>query len=140
MSRKQPLTASIIFVALMLVAPPSAEAGMPSITLSDVMSMRLQALSFFMLLFFVTSYVIYRLWNFLQPDFSSLPRITFRKALAMVFLWGLAFQLVLVMISGARELMTPGAWKKVGLTYKLDSDEASEASNASSKAPVSEVQ
>src|SRR5262245_44535701 len=29
------------------------------------------------------------------------------------------FVLVLTMISGARELMTPGAWKKEGLTYKL---------------------
>ena len=30
------------------------------------------------------------------------------------------FLLVLTMISGARELMTPGAWKKDGITYTLD--------------------
>jgi hypothetical protein len=32
---------------------------------------------------------------------------------------GLLFVLVLTMISGARELMTPGAWEKRGLTYRL---------------------
>lgn len=31
----------------------------------------------------------------------------------------LLFVLVLTMISGARELMTPGAWEKKGLTYRL---------------------
>ena len=35
-------------------------------------------------------------------------------------LWGLMFVIVLTMISGARELMTPGAWKKDGLTYQLN--------------------
>jgi hypothetical protein len=34
-------------------------------------------------------------------------------------LWGLLFVIVLAMISGARELMTPGAWQKRGWTYQL---------------------
>src|SRR5262249_35186152 len=37
--------------------------------------------------------------------------------------WGLLFVLVLTMISGARELMTPGAWEKQGLTYRLKKGE-----------------
>jgi hypothetical protein len=37
----------------------------------------------------------------------------------IVLLWGLLFVIVLTMISGARELMTPGAWRKQGATYKL---------------------
>src|SRR5262249_15945744 len=37
-----------------------------------------------------------------------------------VVLWGLLFVVVLTMISGARELMTPGAWRKQGFTYKLE--------------------
>ncbi len=37
----------------------------------------------------------------------------------MVVLWGLLFTVVLAMISGARELMTPGAWEKQGATYRL---------------------
>jgi hypothetical protein len=36
-----------------------------------------------------------------------------------VTLWGLLFLLILTMISGARELMTPGAWEKHGSTYEL---------------------
>src|SRR5205823_725556 len=39
-------------------------------------------------------------------------------------LWGLVFVLVLTMISGARELMTPGAWAKQGLTYRLTNQPA----------------
>jgi len=34
-------------------------------------------------------------------------------------LWGLLFVLVLTMISGARKLMTPGAWEKKGATHQL---------------------
>ncbi|MEX2173364.1 MAG: hypothetical protein WD872_03320 [Pirellulaceae bacterium] len=41
----------------------------------------------------------------------------------MVALWGLLFVIVLTMISGARELMTPGAWEKQGLTYKLRTED-----------------
>src|SRR5262249_48621361 len=48
-----------------------------------------------------------------------LPRLSYGKALGLVSLWGLLFVLVLTMISGARELMTPGAWKKEGKTYRL---------------------
>jgi hypothetical protein len=39
--------------------------------------------------------------------------------LSLVILWGLLFVVVLTMISGARELMTPGAWRKQGWTYRL---------------------
>ena len=39
--------------------------------------------------------------------------------MAAVVLWGLLFMLVLTMISGARELLTPGAWEKKGATYQL---------------------
>lgn len=34
-------------------------------------------------------------------------------------LWSLLFVLVLTMISGARELMTPEAWERNGATYRL---------------------
>ncbi len=42
----------------------------------------------------------------------------------MIFGWGMASLVVLTMISGARELMTPGAWQQQGWTYKL-ADESS---------------
>lgn len=95
-------------------------AGMPSVTLTDVAQVRLETLSFFLLLFAASTLVVWRVWNGLRADFPRLPRLSYPKALGVVGLWGLLFLLVLTMISGARELMTPGAWKKDGLTYTLD--------------------
>ena len=96
-----------------------ALAGMPMGGLSDVSSMRLSSISFFLVAFLVLTILVKVAWNFLAKDFEKLPRLTFGKALGLVFLWGLLFNLVLVMISGARELMTPGAWEKNGATYQL---------------------
>jgi hypothetical protein len=50
---------------------------------------------------------------------------------AAVLLWGFLAIIVLAMISGARELMTPGAWRKQGYTYKLDEGERGPANVAS---------
>jgi len=55
----------------------------------------------------------------LRKDWTFLPRLNYGRALVVVGLWGLLFVLVLTMISGARELMTPGAWEKQGSTYRL---------------------
>ncbi|MCE9563536.1 MAG: hypothetical protein K8U57_15960 [Planctomycetes bacterium] len=92
---------------------------MPSVTLTDVATMRFQSISFFLMLFLLVSLLIRWIWNSLRTDFPRLPRLSYPKALALVGLWGMLFLLVLTMISGARELMTPGAWKKDGLTYSL---------------------
>ncbi len=94
-------------------------AGMPSVNLTDVATMRFQSISFFLMLFLVVSLLIRWIWNSLRTDFPRLPHISYPKALGLVGLWGMLFLLVLTMISGARELMTPGAWKKDGLTYSL---------------------
>jgi hypothetical protein len=87
--------------------------------LGDSPLARLQAISFFLLVFFLSAVALRAVWNFIQRDFPTLPRLSFGRALAGVFLWGLLFVIVLTMISGARELMTPGAWRKQGATYKL---------------------
>lgn len=94
-------------------------AGMPSFSLNDVAALRIEAISFFLLVFLAATKAVQRLWNGLCSDFPRLPRLSFRRALGVVALWGVLFVLVLTMISGARELMTPGAWEKVGLTYRL---------------------
>jgi hypothetical protein len=99
--------------------PGVAAAGMPSITLGDVARLRLQTISFFLFGLLACSWAIQGLWNLLRADVPRLPRLSYSKALGVVVLWGLLFVLVLTMISGARELMTPGAWKKQGLTYRL---------------------
>jgi hypothetical protein len=96
---------------------------MPSITLTDMARMRMQAMSFFLVLFLLSSWAIQFLWNRLRTDLTFLPRLSYPRALGIIALWGLLFVLVLTMISGARELMTPGAWEKQGLTYKLAQDE-----------------
>jgi len=96
-----------------------ANAGMPVLTLSDLARMRFQVISFFLLVLLVATWVIQRVWNGLRRDFPRLPRLSYRRALGAVTLWGLLFVLILTMISGARELMTPGAWNKQGFTYAL---------------------
>ena len=119
-------------VALLVLAVPSAAlAGMPSplpsdpqtiLRLNDSVIQRLQTISFFLAVLLVSALAFRILWNFIQRDFPKLPRMTFLKSLGIVLLWGLLFIIVLTMISGARELMTPGAWVKQGFTYKLAAD------------------
>ncbi len=99
--------------------PQRALAGMPSFTLSDLAAMRLEGISFFVGILLLVAYVIKRLWNFYRKDFPNLPELNFKKSLGLVLLWGLAFHLVLSMITGTREIMTPKAWEREGLIYKL---------------------
>jgi len=111
--------AVLVTAVLALCTPSVALAGMPSVNLTDLARMRVQTLSFFLASLLVSAWFVKLLWNYLQRDFLALPRLSYGKALGVVVLWGLLFVLVLTMISGARELMTPGAWERQGLTYRL---------------------
>ena len=104
---------------MVLLAGGTAHAGMPSFDLSDIAKARFDTISFFLALILLLALCVKGLWNALAKDFQKMPRLTYPKALAAVTLWGLLFLIVLSMISGARELMTPGAWEKQGVTYKL---------------------
>jgi len=112
---------SVWVLALLFALPATAWAGMPkvTITLADAARPRLQCISFFLVGFLVSAFFIMLIWNYLRKDWTFLPRLNFWRALIVVGLWGLLFVLVLTMISGARELMTPGAWEKQGSTYRL---------------------
>ena len=113
-----------IIVLVVLGCPALAWAGMgPPPVLTDVARARLQSLSFFIVLFFVAAGVVMVLWNLLRRDWAWMPRLTYFKALGVVALWGLLFVLVLAMISGARELLTPGAWERNGAQYRLSEKE-----------------
>ena len=101
------------------MAAPTLEDVPRFLTLTNVAKLRLDAISFFALCLFGVAWVIQAVWNSLAKDFPRLPRISYARSLGLMGLWGLLFLLVLTMISGARELMTPGAWKKNGLTYQL---------------------
>jgi len=126
-----------------LAATSIAEAGMPSLlptswTSSDTQvgsppsasgssatPARLQAISFFAACLAGSAWGVRRLWNSLRNDFPRLPKLSYGRSLSLVTLWGLMFVVVLTMISGARELMTPGAWRKQGWTYQLADKPAS---------------
>lgn len=92
---------------------------MSSFTLTEAVGARLDVLSFFVLVFVLCALILRWAWNVLARDFTWMPRIRFKQALAMMVVSGLFLYVVLTMISGARELMTPGAWVKTGLTYEL---------------------
>ncbi len=67
----------------------------------------------------LSTIAVWGLWNFVARDSGWLPRISLARAICVVLLWGSLFVVVLTMISGARELLTPGAWQKNGVTYQL---------------------
>ena len=94
-------------------------AGMPMPVLTDIAELRLDAVSFFLLLMILGTLGLRWAWNGLAKDFKWFPQLNIAQAFAVTILWGLLFLLVLTMISGARELMTPGAWVRNGQTYKL---------------------
>ncbi|MDH5478244.1 MAG: hypothetical protein OEY50_07915 [Nitrospinota bacterium] len=100
--------------------PDAAMAGMPgSVELTQLGRFRFQALSFFIFVFLFVSFLFQKLWNYLRKDFDRLPHLSYWRSVGFVLAWALAFNIVLAMISGARELMTPGAWELQGATYKL---------------------
>jgi hypothetical protein len=94
-------------------------AGMPTFTLTDLAKLRIDAISFFLVVVLASAWGVQRVWNTLAKDFTRLPVMSYKRALGVITLWGFLFVLVLTMISGARELLTPGAWEKNGATYKL---------------------
>jgi len=85
----------------------------------DRPSSRLQVLSFFLILFLALAFIYQKVWNSLAKDFPKLPRIRYRGALGVLSVCGLFIYVVLTMIAGARELMTPGAWARSGMFYKM---------------------
>ena len=118
--------------AVLACLPDVASAGMPRATavLEELPRLRLQSISFFLAGFLLSSLLIQLLWNALHKDFPILPRLSYLRAVGLVALWGLLFVLVLTMISGARELLTPGAWKPEGVGYRLANEELAPGAEA----------
>ena len=94
-------------------------AGMTVITLTDVAEAQLQSISFFCFVYLLLAWGVKALWNYLARSFEWMPQVNYRRALALMLVSGLFLYVILTMISGARELMTPGAWKKQGIGYEL---------------------
>jgi hypothetical protein len=130
--------ATIAFLCLMAV-PMFAQAGMPTLlptpwtaetsrlprsaSGSPGTDARWQTLSFFIACLLVSGGGLKFLWNSARREVAWLPPIGYGRALGLVLLWGLLSAVVLTMISGARELMTPGAWQKQGWTYQLTNEQ-----------------
>ncbi len=82
----------MIFGLLLVSAP--LHAGMPSFTLDEVASLRLETLSFFIALFLLCGLGLKLLWNQLARDFTRLPRLTYCRSLGLLALWGPLFVLL----------------------------------------------
>jgi len=95
-------------------------AGMTVYGLRDIYRLRLEEISFFVLLFLVCSLSFQLLWNHAVKGFQFLPRLKFTQALCLSLLFGLATLLILTMISGIREVLTPEAWRRQGSSYRLN--------------------
>ncbi|KAA5538639.1 hypothetical protein FYK55_26880 [Roseiconus nitratireducens] len=121
----------LLFSCCVLAASP-APAGMPGALPEDIDTLlrlsgpaeaRLRSISFFVAGICAASVAVKLLWNVIAKDSGWLPHLSWSKAVAVVLLWGALFVLVLTMVSGARELLTPGAWKKDGITYTLENEQ-----------------
>jgi hypothetical protein len=110
-----------VAAALITLFAASAQAGMTVYGLNDFYETRLQDISMFLVVLLLCSAGVMGLWNVLARDFKSLPRLKYRHAAALSVIFGLAMLLILTMISGIREVLTPEAWRKQGTAYKLNS-------------------
>ena len=116
-SRSVEYVRPVIFLILLAFARP-ASAGMTVYDLTDVAKLRLEDISFFLFLLLLAALGIRLLWNIFAKDFPRLPRLSFFKALCLTGLLSLFMLLILIMIAGARELLTPGAWYRQGSHYR----------------------
>ena len=125
---RQAAGSRILGTAVLCCLASSAQAGMPMplpteivqhLRLTESAHAGFQAISFFLVVLLLSVVVVRWLWNGLAREFPKLPRLTFGKSLGLVVLWSLFFLVVLTMIAVSRELMTPGAWEKEGLLYRV---------------------
>ena len=108
-----------LLVASFAIALP-AHAGMTVYGLNDIYRLRLQEISFFLLMLFGCALVLKLLWNHAFKGFSSIPRLRYGQAFCGALMFGMLMLLILTMISGIREVLTPGAWRRQGTSYRLN--------------------
>jgi hypothetical protein len=110
--------------ALLLIAgfafTASSYAGMTVYSLRDIYRLRFQEISFFVFLFLMCAVLLKFLLNYAIKGIDFLPRINFRRSLCLSVMFGLGMLLILAMISGIREVLTPGAWRHQGTSYRLN--------------------
>ena len=110
---------SEVVIAIFLPMTSTVEAGMSTVTLSKFGADRLIGISTVLfVLLVVVSTLLLVCWNKLVKG-STWPKLSHPKAVGLTFLAGLLSFLVLVMIAGSRELLTPKAWRPKGILYEL---------------------
>lgn len=109
-----------VFVVVFLLAGSECFAGMTVYTLRDIYRLRFDQLSFFVFLLLTCALLFQLTWNYAAKGLPSIPKLNFKRALSLSFLLGLAMLLILTMISGIREVLTPGAWRRQGTSYRLN--------------------
>lgn len=72
----------------MFPAVPPPLAGMPGIDLTDAGRVRLDAVSFFLVGFFLCAALGRGCWNLLRREFPNLPRLSYGRAVAATALGG----------------------------------------------------
>ena len=120
MQTHRPVRLAALLSLIGFASVSTAYAGMTVYGLRDIYQLRLQELSFFGFLLILCALLFKLLWNYAIKGFNFLPRINFRQSLCLAILFGLATLLVLTMISGIREVLTPGAWRRQGTSYRLN--------------------
>lgn len=111
---------TVLVAASCLLVTNECYAGMTVYTLRDIYRTRFQDLSFFIFLLFACALLFQLTWNYGARGFPAIPKMNYWRALSLSFLFGLAMLLILTMISGIREVLTPGAWRKQGTSYRLN--------------------
>ncbi|HEX5220289.1 MAG TPA: hypothetical protein VFZ59_12030 [Verrucomicrobiae bacterium] len=109
---------ALVVTSFSIVVP--AHAGMTVYGLRDVYRLRLEEISFFTFLFLISALALKLLWNYAFQGFAAIPRLKYLQALGLALVFGLVMLLILTMISGIREVLTPGAWRRQGTSYRLN--------------------
>ena len=110
----------LLVLAVVGISQMPAHAGMTVYGLRDIYRLRLEEISFFVFLIIACAFVLKLLWNYAFKGLNAVPRLKFLQALCMALLFGLVMLLILAMISGIREVLTPGAWRHQGTSYRLN--------------------
>jgi hypothetical protein len=119
------LRTAVLCTLLTAGLAPSAQAGMTVYSLRDIYRLRLQEISFFLVMLLGCAFLLKLLWNHAFKAMPSVPRLGFMQASCLALLLGLTMLLLLTIISGIREVLTPGAWRHQGTSYRLN-DQAQE--------------
>ena len=119
---ERPTSVAVIAAFLILGPAKFALAGMPTILLNDLARMRLQAVSFFLGCFLLSSWGIQRIWNAARDDFPRLPRLSYARANGLVAPLGAVVRPCLDHDLGSPGVDDARRWKKEGITYKLAED------------------